>query len=198
MTKNEFIINDIITRTFKVLKEIYNSRYEGCTAPREVASSRLLFPQLSPLHRNGEIRVSEQELRFVFVEQFNKYCSEHILPWGYSVETPTVHRYSFIDEEEPRMVLQGGTSASIDLCIHDENLKRIALIEFKAHNPCIAAFKKDFCKLEQEQPKSSFFILLLEKCDNETEKSIKVKISSMSKRTIFRCYSLQTGNEIKF
>lgn len=197
MTKNEFIINDIITRTFKILKEIYTHRYEGCSSPQQFSSSRLIFPRLSPLHRNGKIRVSEQELRFAFVEQFSKYCTEHLLPWGYSVETPTVHRYSFSDVEEPRMVLSGGESGSIDLCIHDENLNRIALIEFKAHNPEINAFKKDSCKLHHEQPSSSFFVLLLEGCDEGTKKSVRVKTSFISKKTIFRCFSLITGTEVK-
>ena len=85
------------------------------------------FPKYSGRYRNGETRISEQELRFIFVEQFNKYCNENN-SWNayYSVETPTEEKYIFSkkgDENCPHKVdgeVNGGQSAMIDLSIHDD------------------------------------------------------------------------------
>ena len=48
---------------------------------------QMIYPNLS----TGEMRISEQELRFVFVEEFKK---EHPNLF-YSVETPTENKYKF-------------------------------------------------------------------------------------------------------
>lgn len=50
-----------------------------------------------------------------------------------------------------------GKSAMVDFTIHDNSLKRIALIEFKALTPVESEINKDFCKLKYES--------LIEKCD---------------------------------
>lgn len=40
-------------------------------------SSRIIFPlKRESKDKKEELRISEQELRFVFVEEFNKYCSK--------------------------------------------------------------------------------------------------------------------------
>lgn len=192
---------DVITRrTFDILKSIYVYRIEGQPTMLEDLGSRIIFPHYSTIHRNGEIRLSEQELRFVFVEQFNKYCTEKDLHYYYSVETPTEHKYSFSDKTNPCKNDDCGQSAMVDFAIHDEHLKRTALIEFKALNPDIFCFEKDFCKLKEEQSSEdeicTFFIMFVKSSNKETISSIQKKIQKKPSNTIFRCYDLEAGKEI--
>ena len=124
------------------------------------SKSHIVFPKYK---NNEEIRVSEQELRFVFVEKLNQnICDDN--KYYYSVETPTGKSYVF-DEDNggPKVVSQTdeeknennkGVSARIDLVIMAKdagNFKRVALIEFKAHNPDVNDYRKDICKLINEE-----------------------------------------------
>ena len=69
-------LSKIITRTFKELVAIYGSHKEkeNKDTIKVKAKSRLIFPCYGN-HRNNEVRVSEQELRFAFVEAFYEYCT---------------------------------------------------------------------------------------------------------------------------
>lgn len=191
----ENIINTIIGKTFKILEQIYGTHKEGQSCFPVASLSRLVFPHYS----NGETRISEQELRFVFVEQFNKYCEEEKLNLYYSVETPTELKYLFKDKSKPRPD-EKGQSAMVDLAIHNEKSERIALIEFKALNPDEFCYKKDFCKLttewEHNNSLSTFFVMILKSSDSGTEDSIKQKTSSKHPNTQFRCFDLTNGKEI--
>ena len=143
-------IKKVIKRTFNVIKEVYKSQKEG-KEPIGVSDSRIIFPQ----KRNEETRVSEQELRFIFVEQLNKYLqSQEGREWNiyYSVETPTYHAYRGFKSGNPGVadIDENARSGNIDLCIHNKKGKRICLIEFKALNPIAADYSKDFCKLIEE------------------------------------------------
>lgn len=142
-------------------------------------------------------------MRFIFVEQFNKYCEKNSWNAYYSVETPTEEKYIFskkgdkncpykVDGEE-----NGGQSAMIDLCIHDDKFERIALIEFKALNPKKSAFAKDFCKLSNE-PKSTatFFVMIVKSHDDDTIKSLREKIGTKGDETEFYCFDLEKGEDI--
>ena len=171
MSNEEQHINQIIENTFKVLKEVYENQKEPTNNDEKTqhlshVGSRIVFPKYSELYRGGKTRLSEQELRFIFIEQFNKYLDEYNknemnesekLNWFYSVETPTEEKYLFSENgkklERPKKVEvsnNNGESASFDLVIHNDKLERIALIEFKAGNPDISCFTKDFLKLREE------------------------------------------------
>ena len=89
------IINEITSKTFEVLKKVYAYQKEGHEFTQGDNGSRLIFPHYSTAYRDGETRISEQELRFVFIEQFNAYCVENNLMLFYSVETPTEYKYTF-------------------------------------------------------------------------------------------------------
>lgn len=195
----EGIINSIISKTFEVLEMVFQYQNEGNPCRIVNPDSRLVFPHYSTLYRNGEIRISEQELRFVFVEQFNKYCKDNNLNLFYSVETPTELKYLFKDKSNPRAD-DDGQSAMVDLAIHNERYERIALIEFKALNPDEFSYKKDFCKLtaEWENNKSltTFFVMILKSSGNRTEENIKQKTSSKHPNTQFKCFNLNNGKEI--
>jgi hypothetical protein len=181
-------IRTILNNTFDIISETYKYQKEDCHfAP--VGKSRLIFPKKS----DGTIRVSEQELRFIFVEQLNEHVREN---WDvyYSVETPTEYNYRFSGASAPEChgVEADGRSANIDLSIHNNQGERIALIEFK-HGHDFDAMNKDFLKLAKEKGDSlRFFVGLLSSSAQVTIDSIdeKIKTSALDRNTEFIYYSL--------
>jgi hypothetical protein len=174
-------IDKIIANSFEVLEAVYKEQFEpksdiAGTPHLEHVGSRLIFPKYSETYRNAEIRLSEQELRFIFVEQFNKYCRENELHWYYSVETPTENRYLFKEQKKPKRD-ESGRSGEFDLTIHDEYFKRIALIEFKALNHAESCFTKDFLKLREEGKEIlTYFIMYIKSYDSKTKDNLSAKI----------------------
>lgn len=166
-------IDKIIANSFKVLEAVYKEQIEpksdiAGTPHLEHVGSRIIFPKYSKEYRDGETRLSEQELRFIFVEQFNEYCRKNELHWYYSVETPTENRYLFKEQKKPKRD-KGGRSGEFDLTIHDEYFKRIALIEFKALNHNESCFTKDFLKLREEGKEIlTYFIMYIKSYKSDT------------------------------
>ena len=186
----EEIFSEVLKETFKAIDSVYLNQKEGYTFVKSGAS-RLVFPRYGRGLYKGDkgntgqtiiSRVSEQELRFIFVEQFNKVCDKYkeMAPYFYSVETPTDYRYVFSKEKYPRLAELGkknekgkqeGTSGNFDLTIHNEKGERIYWIEFKAAMPGQKDFSKDFLKLNQEA-EQGVFVHLLEAADKDTFKSL--------------------------
>ena len=112
------LIDEIIDNTFKVIKEVYVHQNENENKPNKKSSnvgSRIIFP----MYCSGETRISEQELRFIFVEQFNAYIKDHkdLNNLYYSVETPTEKKYIFSKDKGGPKVDNKGVSARTDLTI---------------------------------------------------------------------------------
>jgi hypothetical protein len=134
-----------------------------------------------PSYANEKTRISEQELRFAFVEAFNAYCDENKINLFYSIETPTRKRYYF-SGSDPKNVSQNerGRSAEFDLVIFDENLKRACLIEFKAKSAKPKDYKKDLLKLYKEIEKNDsimcYFINVFGSSRRDTLPKMKNKI----------------------
>lgn len=200
-------IDDIIDKSFKVIKNVYKYQKESIDKQKSLPEieSRILFPKYSKIHKDEEKekgkerdRISEQELRFIFVEQLNKIANEHDL--YYSVETPTKNAYVFSkDKGGPKVDENNGVSARTDLVIHkidNDNFRRVALIEFKALNPVETNYQKDFCKLENEECDLKYFIQIIKNSDAGTIDNIKKKIANKKSDIIFRCYCLDRGVEI--
>lgn len=181
------IMEELIDNTFQVLQKVYNNQSEGKGEFSSKCGSRIVFPQY---REGGKTRVSEQELRFVFVEQFNQIAKDKDL--YYSVETPTKGTYSFSKKEKP-CADENGRSGEFDMTIFNQMGKRVCLIEFKAHNVKDTNFEKDFVKLEnieKEECKDAYFVLLLEVCNKETIKSIHDKLSTIPLgKAHFKCFS---------
>ena len=202
-------IDVIIKNTFNTISEVYRTQMENKKiGTYNNNSSRIIFPlKRESKDKKEEFRISEQELRFVFVEEFNKYCSKN---WDayYSVETPTSKRYDFSNKEMPCKVdYPNGQSAMVDFSIflkEQDKLTRVALIEFKALNPDKQSYMKDYVKLLNEDQKFVYFIMIVKSANDRTIKSIAEKIKASydnagldtEKKVEFRCLDLGTGKEI--
>jgi len=121
-------------------------------------TGKLLFPE----YRGGDLRVSEQEARFAFVEA--------LAPGSltYSVEAPTSKLYQFTGKSP--------LSAQTDLTIHNEAGGRICNVEFKAEGVSPSAKEhfpiyKDFEKLMRE-PLWGLWFHLLKGVNNSTIKDL--------------------------
>lgn len=173
-------IETVICKTFKTLQKVYDSQQESFNSPNQAdAGSRLLFPR----KRKEITRISEQELRFVFVEQLNKEIQKG---WDvyYSVETPTVGGYVDFSTKSPRRDDKKGRSGCIDMVIHDPTGKRICMIEFKSNNPKPSDYAKDFCKLNNEGVDYCYFLQIIENYESDTKSNIENKIESYKKQTV--------------
>jgi hypothetical protein len=111
-----------------------------------------------PEYRTGELRASEQEARFAFVEALSGG------PLLYSVEAPTSKLYQFSGKKP--------LSAQTDLALYDETGVRICNVEFKAKGVSGSAKKnfpiyKDLQKLLRE-PLWGLWFHLLESVNNST------------------------------
>ena len=199
-------IDYIIDKSFEVIKNVYKFQKESESINEQKSlsgiESRIIFPKYSKIHKDEEKerdRISEQELRFIFVEQLNKVAKQYDL--YYSVETPTKNAYVFSkDKGGPKIDNDNGVSARTDLVIHkidNDKFRRVALIEFKALNPVETNYQKDFCKLENEKCDLKYFIQIIKNSDTGTIDNIKKKIANKKSDIIFRCYCLDRGVEIK-
>ena len=155
----------------------------------------MLFPKYSSSNKSNpdKLRVSEQELRFAFVELFNKKCEQQNTNYYYSVETPTDEKYVFSEKveygETPRLATEDdksnnrGESARFDLTIYNSLKEKICLIEFKNNDSKADNYKKDFLKLSVEGKGClCYFIDLVEASDSGTlVNGIKPRIKSIDK-----------------
>ena len=191
------IIEKIIKDTFNVIKEVYEYQKESEFMQSSPTGSRIIFPKNGD-DNNKTDRISEQELRFIFVEQFNKSEEVKENQLFYSVETPTKSFYYFSGEEGPKCIPDSehnehkgeegaGRSGNIDLVIfqrNGKNVNRVALIEFKAHNPGKNDYRKDICKLINENKENNdclkYFIQIINvKNQKKTMENIIDKIKDI-------------------
>ena len=178
-------IEKIAYVAFERLLKVYESKTDG----------GIIFPKYTHGQKKGKLRVSEQEMRFAFVEEMRRECPD----WYYSVETPTDKKYLFkgepciVPEEE-----EGGQSAQFDLTIYEDSKgdKVLAHIEFKAHNPDIHEMKKDFLKLAEDKTVDTgierVFIHLFKSFHQKTHKSIMGKLEECKSNNVhYLCYSIE-------
>lgn len=180
-------IENVIKNTFSIIQKVYEYQQEIFNGPKGIPGSRIIFPK----YRKDETRISEQELKQVFIEQLSKEIENEDWNVYYSVETPTPQEFCFSGVS--------ARSANFDLVIHDNNFKRIALIEFKANNADKNNHDKDFEKLNNQEEKDgsvlTYFIEIVKNTNSGTFSNLHGKIEG--NEDIFRCCSLSNGDITK-
>jgi len=150
MTNNE-AIEKLIENSFKELLKIGEEN-----AIKQNAESRLIFPK----KRDGEKRVSEQELRFLLARELEKQKDFY-----YSVEVPTEDEFSFTGDYP--------LSARTDLCLYNSKGKKISLIELKYKNVNV---KNDFLKLLcDSETEQNYFVQIVDNTNRGTIEKIEKK-----------------------
>ena len=139
-------------KTFKSLTQLDFEKIGGNS------NQQLIFPLK---HNNSivEDRVSEQELRLIFIEEFKKMYPNLF----YSIETPTKEKYSLGNSFNEIKLSNKGKAALMDMCIYkrdSSNYKKMLNIEFKYINTSIKNIGKDIFKLINEQQNGLFIHLL--------------------------------------
>ncbi|HEY4784610.1 MAG TPA: hypothetical protein VIH57_01115 [Bacteroidales bacterium] len=155
--KKNFEMIDVVQICKNVLVRISMMDYEkdGGTS-----SEQLIFPKKIQAKGTKLInRISEQELRLLFIEEFKKLYVELF----YSIETPTVYKFNFRKSYETIKTDYKRQSALLDMCIFERSANvynRILNIEFKHKNLDIKKLGKDILKLMQEKNDGAFILLL--------------------------------------
>ena len=198
------IIDDIVVDAFNRINYAYQHHREGVknenVEPKAgETKTRIVFPHFS----NGDTRISEQELRFAFVEAFN--ASQAVMDNNlfYSVETPT--RLKYKDFSSAPIQDEGGRSGEFDMVIFNDKQERVCLIEFKANNADTIDHRKDLLKLNKEGDGIlTFFIEVLKSytTGDEETKTIgslkrKIKLNNKEGKTLIRCYALEGNRRSK-
>lgn len=200
LEKLKSYIDEIIKLAFERVQYAYDNNKEVEPTKNSEHKTRLVFPSYS----NKKTRISEQELRFCFVEAFNEYVVKNEPTLYYSVETPTRDKYSGFSKKTPQRD-DNGRSGEFDLVIfelEEGEMKRRCLIEFKANNADQKSHDKDFCKLNNENEYKEdvllrYFIELINNYNDKTIENLKNKTKDkIGNATHFRCYSLENAEEI--
>jgi len=162
--KSSLPVIDILQISKTVLKRLSTLGYEKHGI---YSAEQLIFPQkIQAKSTKYKNRISEQELRLLFIEEFIKAYPKLF----YSIETPTIDKFSFGKTYEDIKVDENGQSASLDMCIFERDsdvYKRILNVEFKHKNSGIKNTGKDILKLIQEK-QDGVFIHLLENTNIRT------------------------------
>lgn len=168
------VINEVVQRTFNTMTDLYKKTGK--------VETLLIFPKYTRGGKAGSVRVSEQELRQLFIEEMTHYVKANRLDLHYSVETPTKDGYKFVDKKP--VACEDGRSAMFDLSIWRGD-KKVALIEFKSATAEEFAYLKDLCKLGNKEEGGEdvlrYFINILEGANSGTVKRINKIISNAEK-----------------
>ena len=156
-------IKRLIENAFDIVRIAYRANNELTVKESKSIADGNITALVFPMYRKerASCRVSEQELRFAFVQTFQKVAS--FLGLFYSVETPTMSKYLFTGENTPRITDDEenvGESGKFDLVIHDHQLQRVCTIEFKANYPDEKAFKEVLLKLANPKEESELRYLV--------------------------------------
>jgi len=189
----EETIEDLLKKAFERIIGIYPG-YAKLGSPCQTTNPKALLA--FPAYYNGikkeKPRISEQEMRFLFIETILEEKPPALC--HYAIEAPTEKCYKFSGGITDSPVSTGGRSASIDVCLYFKNPARPegedyvkAYIEFKAGNPApkSIAIKKDFLKLLQDaEGMENYFVHIVESGDDYTLMSIREKYAEAIERAV--------------
>ncbi len=172
-------VDELIVESLKRVAHLSNEVDGLGGANLNNLQTRLIYPRYGG-HRAEEIRISEQEIKQIFIEVLKKTKENHT--FLYSVECPTENKYIFVNEPDclncpvnnpnttpehctitsiviNELEIQGennerrGVSGRFDICLYnnyENNITRKKLIEFKYSNGVNKNFCKDLFKLAHE------------------------------------------------
>lgn len=169
-------VDELIVESLKRVAHLNKEENGLLEANLDNLQTRLIYPK----YREGRgtiRRISEQELKQVFIEVLNESKERH--NFFHSFETPTFNTYCF-EGESP-------SSGNIDVCLYEvfednsvKLFKRKYLLEFKANNR--EEFASDFEKLANEiaveetnKPIETFFVHIVDGFDGGTKASLEEK-----------------------
>lgn len=167
MSKKEIqqVIENVIQCTFNSIEVLYKGEID------KLQDIRLRFPKKTNSDNNKKPRLSEQELRFIFVEEFCKNDGVNKFNLHYSVETPTNDQYMFSGKSK--------RAGNFDMTIH-QNDDLVAIIEFKANNRKIETDLKKLTNPE-EGDVLRYFINILKASDQRTIDNLNGKYNKNKK-----------------
>lgn len=199
-SKIDALIRNLAKDAFNRIDYAYRCQCEGKHQKGCGEVTQLVFPRYS----DGRTRISEQELRFAFVEAFIASEDVKAKKFYYSIETPTQCKYKGFSSN-PQVAKDGeGRSGEFDMVIFNDKLQRICLIEFKANNPGIIEHKKDLLKLKTEGSQEQtgeicrYLIEVLESYNNGTISNLKGKVQQENEdnKTVVLCFSLEQREDL--
>lgn len=163
LSKTEKIEVDVFEICKKVLDNLDEMGWENVVGTSE---GHLIFPK-KKVKKEDVKRISEQELRQLFIEEFKDSYKKTHNKLYYSIETPTKNKYKFGRTYNDIIKNIGiyKTSALLDMCVFEKDCdekkyKRILNIEFKHGNAPLKDIAKDVLKLMREKEKGAFIFLL--------------------------------------
>lgn len=147
----------------KTITEVINDTLRELHTMKESNNdSSFCFPR----YANGNLRISEQELRICLIKNLYQAYYKRI-----SVETPTKYAYSFkggVKCKKKGDIQQNNEdckylSARLDLTLlKEDNASFDTIFELKAHSGTTAdALYQDFVKLTTEEADKRFFIMII-------------------------------------
>lgn len=170
-------IKKVVENSFRILTEL--NRY-GFSKETKLIIPDYQNNQNEDSGSEKTKRISEQELRFVFVEQLNKALPEGFY---YSIETPTERPYKFSEggQNSKPIEREKGKSGNFDLTIQNEKKQVLAIVEFKSKSATPHSYAKDLCKLWNPaeglgKDTLRYFINVFETMDKQTKNRFVQKI----------------------
>lgn len=180
---------DILIICDKVLNRLKNL---GCENKSPIGHEALIFP-VKDLNGVKNKRISEQELRLIFIEEFKNQCSS----LRYSIETPTRYRYKFgsnISALECSIKDKSHQSASVDMTIFEgvsTGNTRLVNVEFK-YDADQKSVAKDILKLVHEEECGVFIQLI----NNRNSGTIENRLNKL--RNSFNAFGRKWHGKSKY
>lgn len=186
---------DVVQLTKEVLDSLATIGYEKNNI---ISTEQLIFPLKNQAKGTKVIdRISEQELRQLFIDKFKKNHPELY----YSIETPTHLKYKFGKIFDKFEYNENGKSALHDMCVFSNSLHeycRIFNLEFKSKNPNVNGIGKDILKLVSEKQNGAFIHLLKNTNKNTLCNNIQTGIFDKFFKSFCDFQKCWSGDESKY
>ena len=177
MKTNEEFITKLKAICDTVAAELSAALFVGNAPPLELKGiPRILFPKKVQKRSDNIQRISEQEARVLFIRALEKQLPDYF----YAIETPTVNKYNFKQEDAPRLA-PNGESARSDLSLflpEKREFGKVLNVEFKFRSCHPSEIHKDLVKFYGE-PHPSLWFHVIKAENSKTFSKLLKKFSPM-------------------